>query len=1008
MKRTLLTLFVLAFLPMMANAQADQKLITKAHNGDTKAMVLLGECYELGAGVDMDSTLALKWFQRAANAGDGEGWIRVSRYYLNSTLMPRDTARYVAIRKQWADSGLANAIAAMAEIYQFGLDVKADTAKARELLEQSVAQGSSWGLEDMGVNYTFGINGYPKDTKKALNLLNKSYKNGNIHAANDIARCYYYNGDIKNAQKWIAEAAKWNDPDAATLQATLLFNGPKGIEKDQAKAIQILTDLTKKHHNLSFSQGLLGYYYSTADSNGLRNTDKAIKIWTDGTHLANPVNCELNLGYYYAGIGEFDKAYPYFVSAASKSKVLHGDGDACYELAKLHASGLGCDSSMTKCISWLERGVEEFQNSDCAITLASLYSNEEYHDLPQAVSYYRLADKYGDNTAMQKLGVLYYQNGNQVAAMDCFDKMIENGNPDGYFWKSAIYEQMGSTKECNNMLNTAAKKGSALANHTLGSQCEMGVNGKPNYKKAAQYYTKADIPASHYRLGVMTLDGKLGKLDEKSTAQGLAYIEQAADEGFVDAIYTLGNIYENGLVNDSVNMTKAAEYYQTLADNNIAAGQFKMGCLNETGYDDVAADTAKAAQYYQLATEQGHGEAMCFLGDFYRSGIFFDTDSAKAFDYYTRAHESGEEIGTYYIGRSYLEGCGVNIDSAYAVPFLKAAAAQGVGNAAYKVADFYNYGKGGLEPNGDSAVYYYFKGHEYGSGEASNFIGQSLLQEQKYDQATNYLFVGARRGNVDAMVSYASCLQQGIGFKEANPKVAYSVFERVAKNYGDSRAYTALGLACLQGNGCPEDEPLAKSYFDTAANMGNVNAMYYLAVCQLNGYGCRIDTASAISWLEQAADNESIRAINALGDVYEDQGDFKNAVLYFEKGVAMGSLESYCNLGYCYEQGQGVVLNSKKAYELYMYAAEHEYNRGMRCIAGCYIHGIYVEESMKEALNWFTKAADNGDVVAMYYCGAILEEGGDDVPVDLKAARKYYQMAAKAGYEPAAAALSRM
>jgi TPR repeat protein len=29
-------------------------------------MVLLGECYEDGAGVDIDSTLALKWFQRAA------------------------------------------------------------------------------------------------------------------------------------------------------------------------------------------------------------------------------------------------------------------------------------------------------------------------------------------------------------------------------------------------------------------------------------------------------------------------------------------------------------------------------------------------------------------------------------------------------------------------------------------------------------------------------------------------------------------------------------------------------------------------------------------------------------------------------------------------------------------------------------------------------------------------------------------------------------------------------
>ena len=230
----------------------------------------------------------------------------------------------------------------------------------------------------------------------------------------------------------------------------------------------------------------------------------------------------------------------------------------------------------------------------------------------------------------------------------------------------------------------------------------------------------------------------------------------------------------------------------------------------------------------------------------------------------------------------------------------------------------------------------------------------------------------------------------------------------MARNYGDNRAYTQLGIACLQGNGCPEDESLGKAYLDTAANMGNVLAMYDLGLCYLNGYGCLVDTALAISWLEKAADNEKIEAINELGDVYEAQGDFKNAVLYYEKGVTMGSLESYCNLGYCYESGQGVVLNSKKAYDLYMYAAEKGYPRALMNVASCYLNGIYVEPNAAEALNWLIKAADAGNVKAMYYCGSILENGEDGVPVDLKKAKAWYKKAAAAGYAPAAAALGRM
>ena len=131
-------MIVLALTPMIINAQADKKLIDKAHQGNTSAMVILGECYENGAGVEQDSALALQWFRKAADLGDGDGLLRMSRYYLRGTLLPKDTARYFAIRKELADKGHPNALAALATAYEYGYGCKADTAKSIELNEEAV------------------------------------------------------------------------------------------------------------------------------------------------------------------------------------------------------------------------------------------------------------------------------------------------------------------------------------------------------------------------------------------------------------------------------------------------------------------------------------------------------------------------------------------------------------------------------------------------------------------------------------------------------------------------------------------------------------------------------------------------------------------------------------------------------------------------------------------------------------------------------------------------------
>ena len=1006
MKKSFFSVLLLALLPFAMQAQADQKLINKAQKGNTAAMVLLGECYETGAGVALDSAQALKWFQRAAEQGDGEGWLRVSLYYLRGTLLPADTARYLAIRQEWADKGLPNGLAALGTAYLYGYGVKVDTARAIELYEQAVKKGSSWGYEAMSSIYGTGDCGMARDIKKAIQYGEKAYKLGEHSSAAGVAFFYAGQNDFKNAWKWANEGMRWNEPDAITLVAKMHAGG-LGVAKDEAKAQQMMEELVANHHSLRYSQAVAGGLFMYPDSAALRDSAKAIRLWKAGDAFGSSA-CQMELAKVLWHQGEYTEAYAYCKKVAEKDIDDGNQGDACYSAFFIGFNEDELGLTPQQAAQWLVRGADKFGSVDCAMTLAAFYEDEEHRDMPMAVKYYRRAADLGSTDGLLSLGKLYANNGNADRAQECFDEMVAKGDVDGYFWTAMLYDMSEDGKNCLRTLETGDKKGSKMCAEGLGTIYEYGLHDKKvDNKKAATYYAKAGTPKALYREGLLYLNGEVGKKSDKDIAHGMELIGQSAEAGYAEAIYALGYAYETGQYVDSIDHVKALSYYSQLAENQVAGGQFKMGLYYELGDGGLPADSVKAIEYYQMAANQGHGEAMCYLGDFYRIGRFLPLDRQEAFRLYMQAHEVGEEAGTYYVGRSYLEGCGVEIDTAAAIPYLREAAAKGVGNAAYRIAEFYNYGLGGLPHDPDSALVYYMAGHRGGSGDASYYIGSQLMREEAYDKAVEYLYVAAKRGNTDGMTAFALCLQEGLGI-DADPVTAHQIFENVVRRVDNPLAYCQLGIGCLQGIGCPEDEALGKAYLDTAANLGNTLAMYNLGQCYLNGYGCPPDTTQAIFWLEKAADNAHISAINAIGDVYEAKGDFKNAALYYEKAVAAGSMQGYCNLGYCYEQGQGVVLNSKKAFELYMVAAENGYNRGYLMVANCYLNGIYVEENPAEALAWLIKAAENGSVTAMYYAGTILEEGADGVTADPKKAKVWYKKAAEAGYAPAAAALGRM
>jgi hypothetical protein len=119
-----------------------------------------------------------------------------------------------------------------------------------------------------------------------------------------------------------------------------------------------------------------------------------------------------------------------------------------------------------------------------------------------------------------------------------------------------------------------------------------------------------------------------------------------------------------------------------------------------------------------------------------------------------------------------------------------------------------------------------------------------------------------------------------------------------------------------------------------------------------------VDTVENFQWRLQGCEllGRAVLEVSASSSVSED---FLPALAAFQ-----GHAWAQCNLGWCYENGQGVVKDDKAAVKWYQKAAEQgnaaaQYNLGL-----CYANGQGVVKDDKAAERWYKQAAEQGNVRA--------------------------------------------
>lgn len=202
-----------------------------------------------------------------------------------------------------------------------------------------------------------------------------------------------------------------------------------------------------------------------------------------------------------------------------------------------------------------------------------------------------------------------------------------------------------------------------------------------------------------------------------------------------------------------------------------------------------------------------------------------------------------------------------------------------------------------------------------------------------------------------------------------------------------------------------EDFQRALYWFEKAARQGSAVAQMNLGLHYQSGKGVPSDSWAASVWFGKAlgkwealAKKGNLDAKLRLGEFYDNQKDYQQALLWYKKAADMGSVTADLQIALHYRLGWGVPANDKVAFFWYKKAAEK--GDGYIAVANSYRDGVGVKKDYKQAEYWYKKEAERGSVTAYYMLGVI---NGKGYLADHMKAVLWYKKAFEGGEGPAAA-----
>lgn len=325
-----------------------------------------------------------------------------------------------------------------------------------------------------------------------------------------------------------------------------------------------------------------------------------VRDWLDGAERGR-VEDQFDLAWAYRSGDGVDQdprlAIFWFTEAAGQG---HPQAACC--VGEMYRDGIGTEQDYVEALNCFRKGAEGGDLlSQFNVGWAHEFGQGTPVDAEMAAYWYKKAAESGYSYAQNSLGVLY-----------AIGSGVERDD-------NAAFE----------LYLQAAEQGLAEAQRRLGEVYEWGWGVESDYSSALYWYEKAaaqDDLDAQFRLAIMTLEGRGCRPDVPG---GKRKLRQAAQRGSSLAQNYMGEVFEYGLHDTTINPEEAFHWYKKATDQGHAEAHYSLGLMFEDGRGtDV--NEREAERCYRIAAAAGSANGMVALARSIREGRMQPTDPDEA------------------------------------------------------------------------------------------------------------------------------------------------------------------------------------------------------------------------------------------------------------------------------------------------------------------------------------------------------------------------------------------
>ena len=417
-----------------------------------------------------------------------------------------------------------------------------------------------------------------------------------------------------------------------------------------------------------------------------------------------------------------------------------------------------------------------------------------------------------------------------------------------------------------------------------------------------------------YKKACKLIYGKDAKLNDFKKAEQLLLSE--SQRGNVLAVYDLGKLYSTDKLGERNEETSIAKYTRALQ-----------------GFLQIEPNSKKLKPYVQYRI----GKMFCY-------GLGTEQDYEKAFEWFERSAKQKNKFAQFSLANLYYYGSGVEKDLSQAFLWYQRSSSQGQPYAAYSIAQMYRYGEYVTKDN-DTAQRYYKQA-------LSGF-----LKIESDDMANDDLFY-----------KLGQMFKFGLG-TDSDVTKAIEYFRRSAE-MNNKNGLFEYGKALLIGEHIPQDTDSAVKLLEKAVKLKNSNAKRFLALEYISGEHLEQDFEKGIALLTECADSGDVIACYRLGKIYLESEIMPQNLDKAEKYLLLAEDNEYTQYALAKLYLQEEKYDIQKAVNYFEKSADKNHWASYQ-LGRIYLFGAKdIERDKEQAIEWFTKSANDGNE----YAQAILDE----------------------------------